>query len=76
MPVESFGRFALSTTEHLMSTKSVPTVVMSNEDFGRISRILADGTEVTLEFNIVNRVYPEGTTSYNTVAEIPRQRQS
>ena len=51
--------------------KAVPTVVMSNEDFGRITRILADATEVTLEFNIVNRVYPEGTTSYNTVAEIP-----
>jgi hypothetical protein len=51
--------------------KAVPTLVMSNEDFGRITRILADGTDVTLEFNIVNRVYPEGTTSYNTVAEIP-----
>jgi hypothetical protein len=49
----------------------LPTVVMSNEDYGRITRILADGTEVTLEFEIVNRVYPEGTTSYNTVAEIP-----
>ena len=50
--------------------KVVPTVVMSNEDFGRISRILADGTDVVLEFNIVNRTYPEGATSYNTVAEI------
>ncbi len=50
--------------------KAVPTVVMSNEDFGRISRILADGTDVVLEFNIVNRVFPEGATSYNTVAEI------
>ena len=49
----------------------LPTVVMSNEDYGRITRILADGTEVTLEFNIVNQVYPEGKTSYNTVAEIP-----
>lgn len=48
----------------------IPTVVMSNEDFGRITRILNDGTEVVLEFNIVNRVYPEGATSYNTVAEI------
>ena len=52
-------------------SKALPTIVMSNEDYGRISRILADGTEVTLEFNIVNRVYPEGKTSYNTVAEIP-----
>ena len=50
--------------------KVIPTVVMSNEDFGRITRILNDGTEVVLEFNIVNRVYPEGATSYNTIAEI------
>src|SRR2546421_3396924 len=51
--------------------KVVPTVVMRNEDFGRISRLLADPAEVTLEFNIVNRNYPEGKTSYNAVAEIP-----
>ena len=50
--------------------KVIPTVVMSNEDFGRITRILNDGTEVELEFNIVNRTYPEGKTSYNTIAEI------
>jgi carboxypeptidase Q len=50
--------------------KVVPTVVMSNEDFGRISRIMNDGTDVVLEFNIVNRVYPEGTTSYNAIGEI------
>ena len=50
--------------------KVVPTVVMSNEDFGRITRILNDGTDVVLEFNIVNRVYPEGATSYNTIGEI------
>lgn len=52
-------------------TKAVPTIVMSNEDYGRITRILKDGTDVTLEFDIVNRVYPEGKTSFNTVAEIP-----
>jgi hypothetical protein len=50
--------------------KVVPTVVMRNEDYGRISRIMTDGTEVQLEFNIVNRVYPEGATSYNTIGEI------
>jgi hypothetical protein len=52
-------------------TKVVPSIVMSNEDYGRITRILADGTDVTLEFDVVNHVYPEGTTSFNTVAEIP-----
>jgi Zn-dependent M28 family amino/carboxypeptidase len=43
---------------------------MRNEDFGRIARILADGTPVSLEFDIRNRVIPEGTTSYNTIGEI------
>src|SRR6266496_4532135 len=52
-------------------SKAVPTVVMRNEDYGRIARILADGTPVELEFNIENKVYPEGRTSYNTIAEIP-----
>ncbi len=52
-------------------TKSVPTVVMRNEDYGRLSRLLGDGTTVTLEFNIVNTMYPEGKTAYNAIAEIP-----
>jgi carboxypeptidase Q len=52
-------------------TKTIPTVVMRNEDYGRIARLLESGNQVELEFNIVNRVYPEGKTSYNVVAEIP-----
>jgi carboxypeptidase Q len=51
--------------------KFLPAVVLSNEDYGRITRVLADGTPVELEFNIVNRLYPEGKTAYNTIAEIP-----
>ncbi len=51
-------------------TRSIPTLVMRNEDFGRITRILADGTPVTLRINIVNKIYPAGTTSYNVVGEI------
>jgi hypothetical protein len=51
-------------------SKTVPTVVLRNEDFGRISRLMADGTSVSLEFDIKNRIIPEGTTSYNTVGEI------
>jgi hypothetical protein len=52
-------------------TTVLPTVVMTNEDYGRITRILADGTDVTIEFDIVNHIYPEGKTSYNAIAEIP-----
>ncbi len=51
--------------------KAVPTVVLRNEDYGRISRILADGTPVELELTIVNKVYPDGSTAYNAIAEIP-----
>jgi hypothetical protein len=50
--------------------RNLPTVVLRNEDYGRITRILADGTAVTLEFNIQNRMFPEGKTSYNAIAEI------
>jgi len=51
-------------------TKVVPTVVMRNEDYGRIWRILSGGTPVSLEFDIRNNSYPEGRTSYNTIGEI------
>jgi hypothetical protein len=51
-------------------TKVVPTVVMRNEDFGRITRLLEHKTPVKLEFDIRNRIVPEGTTSYNMIGEI------
>jgi carboxypeptidase Q len=51
--------------------KVVPTVVLRNEDYGRIERLLADGEDVRLTFAIVNRDYPAGKVSYNVVAEIP-----
>jgi carboxypeptidase Q len=53
------------------ASKAVPTVVLRNEDFGRIERRLADGDDVRLMFDIVNREYPAGKTTYNVVAEIP-----
>src|ERR1035441_2689777 len=52
-------------------TKTVPTLILRNDDFGRVERLLADGEDVKMEFHIVNHVFPEGKTSYNVVAEIP-----
>jgi carboxypeptidase Q len=51
-------------------TKALPTVVMRNEDYGRLARILADATPVEIEMTIENKEYPEGTTAYNAIAEI------
>ena len=51
--------------------KAVPTLILRNDDYGRVERLLADGDDVKMEFHIVNHVYPEGKTSYNVVGEIP-----
>ncbi len=50
---------------------AVPTVILRNDDYGRVERLLADGDDVKLDFDIVNHIYPEGKTSYNTIGEIP-----
>ncbi|HTB11272.1 MAG TPA: M20/M25/M40 family metallo-hydrolase [Bryobacteraceae bacterium] len=52
-------------------SKTVPTVILRNDDYGRVERLLGDGDDVKLQFNIVNHIYPEGKTSYNAIAEIP-----
>lgn len=52
-------------------TKAVPTVVMRNEDYGRIARLIASGYPVELEATIVNQTYPDGRTQHNVIAEIP-----
>jgi hypothetical protein len=52
-------------------SKTIPTVILRNDDYGRVERLLDDGDDVKLQFNVINHVYPEGKTSYNTIAEIP-----
>ncbi len=62
--IRAFGNSTYDTM------KVVPTVVMRNEDFGRIVRLMQGGRKVDLEFDIRNKTVPEGTTAFNTVAEI------
>jgi carboxypeptidase Q len=52
-------------------TTTVPTIVLRNDDYGRIERLLADGDDVKMELEIVNHIYPMGKTSYNAIADIP-----
>jgi hypothetical protein len=53
------------------TTPQSPAVILRTDDYGRIFRISADGTPVTVEFNVQNQYFPEGTTSYVAVGEIP-----
>jgi hypothetical protein len=53
------------------SSKTVPGIVIRNEDYGRLSRLLADGIGIQMEIEILNTVHPEGQISSNVVAEIP-----
>jgi hypothetical protein len=50
--------------------QAVPTLVMRNEDYGRVARLLENGSRVELEVDIVNQLFPEGETAYNAIAEI------
>lgn len=68
---EEHGKMRAFGNSTFDPNKVVPTVVMRNEDYGRIWRLMDDKQAVNLEFNIKNNFYPEGRTSYNTVAEIP-----
>lgn len=53
------------------TTPQPPAVILRNDDYGRIYRIIADGSPVAVEFNVQNQFFPEGKTSYVTVADIP-----
>jgi len=53
------------------TTPQPPAVILRTDDYGRIFRIISDGTPVRVEFNVQNQYFPEGKTSYVTVAEIP-----
>ena len=46
-------------------------MILRNEDYGRVARLLGDGEAVQLQVQIVNRWFPEGRTVHNAVAEIP-----
>jgi hypothetical protein len=76
------GQIRAFNTRTYDPKRAITTVVMRNEDYGRIWRLLSGGPagaagaaaraqSVELEFEVVNTIYPEGRTSYNVVAEIP-----
>ncbi|HEY4837533.1 MAG TPA: M20/M25/M40 family metallo-hydrolase [Candidatus Acidoferrales bacterium] len=68
----AYGLIVAQQANYYDITRVVPTLVMRNEDYGRIYRIMMeDKLPVTLKINIQNKIYPEGKTSYNAIGEIP-----
>jgi hypothetical protein len=51
---------------------NLPTLLMGNEDYGRIYRTATiDKVPITIRVNIRNEFYPEGKTVYNVTGELP-----
>ena len=49
----------------------IPSVVLANEGFGRISRLLEANVPVTVTMNVNTKFTGEHEQGYNTIAEIP-----
>ncbi len=65
------GQIAVFANRSYNAAKAVPGIVIRNEDYGRMSRTLADGVSVEMEIDIQNTIVPEDTFAWNAVADIP-----
>ncbi len=52
-------------------TATIPQLTMASEHWTRISRLLQQKKEVTLELNVANTFYDDDPMQYDTIAEIP-----
>ena len=64
------GQIRVFANRTYNAAKAVPSIVIRNEDYGRMCRILADGNSIEMEGEILNTIHPD-QMSLNTVAEIP-----
>jgi len=49
----------------------VPAVHVAQESYGRIARLVDKNVPVMLELSMQNKFFPENTTSFNIIGEIP-----
>jgi hypothetical protein len=49
----------------------LPSILISNEQYGRIYRILEKNIPVTLNINVKNKFFEDDTLGFNLIAEIP-----
>ncbi|HSW40071.1 MAG TPA: M20/M25/M40 family metallo-hydrolase [Acidobacteriota bacterium] len=67
----SHGQLSALVNPAYDAANSVPVMVIRNEDYGRISRVLARGKTVTMELEIENTVFHSNWVSFNAIADIP-----
>jgi carboxypeptidase Q len=65
------GLVAAGRNRSFDTATAVSGVTLRTEDYGRVARLLHDGREVMLEFDIRNDSDPQGRTSANVIGEIP-----
>lgn len=65
------GQIGVFANRSYDAARAVPGIVIRNEDYGRMSRTLADGVPIEMEIDIQNTIYRDELNSVNAVAEIP-----
>ena len=66
----AYGQISVFANRTYDAAKAAPGIVIRNEDYGRMCRILADGKTIEMEIEIQNTIYSD-QNSLNAVAEIP-----
>ena len=67
----SHGQIRVFANNTFNTARAVPGIVIRNEDYGRLSRLIADGIEIEMEVEISNTIHSEEQNSLNVIAEIP-----
>jgi carboxypeptidase Q len=67
----SHGQIRVFANRAYSAARAIPGIVIRNEDYGRLSRLMADGIEPEMEIEISNTIHSEGQTAVNVIAEIP-----
>jgi carboxypeptidase Q len=67
----SHGQIRVHANNTYNTARAVPGIVIRNEDYGRISRLMADGVAVEMKIEISNTIHSEEQAAANVIAEIP-----
>ncbi len=65
------GQIRVFANRTYNAARALAGIVIRNEDYGRLSRLLAAGIEPEMEIDISNTIHSEEQTSLNVIAEIP-----